>query len=151
MNIVEAALQDERLLRLIKESNAYAVEHSPAGKDYAVTPNAKDVVDMRYWLALEGEAALGCVGLKPLGADHGEVKSMHVSDAHRGKGVARALLEGLFAAARSGGMIRVSLETGSSEGYAASRRFYRQMGFERCPPFGEYLNDGVSYCMTRRI
>ncbi|MEM9496265.1 MAG: GNAT family N-acetyltransferase [Pseudomonadota bacterium] len=150
-DIVKAGLDDERLLHLIAESNAYAVAHSPDGKDYAVTPGADGFADMTYWLALEGGSALGCIGLKRLAPDHGEIKSMHVGEAHRGKGAAGVLVRHLLAEARSKGMVRVSLETGTSDGYAMSRRFYAQMGFEPCPVFGEYLKDGVSYCMTRLV
>jgi GNAT superfamily N-acetyltransferase len=51
--------------------------------------------------------------LKQLSRDHGEVKSMHTIAAARRKGVGSAVLQHIIAFARSRGISRLSLETGS--------------------------------------
>lgn len=66
----------------------------------------------------------------------------------RGQGVAHALLQYLIQDARSRGVTRISLETGSMDFFAPARRLYARAGFIECPPFGDYLDDPNSTFMT---
>ena len=61
------------------------------------------------WIALDGDDVVGCVALQPLPAGVGEVKRMFVDPAWRGRGVGRALLERLIAAARERGHAELRL------------------------------------------
>ena len=67
-----------------------------------------------------------------------EVKRMYVRPRARGRGVARAVLDHLAAAARDRGVTRLVLETGDAQ--HAAIRFYEREGFTRCAAFGAYLN-----------
>lgn len=87
--------------------------------------------------------------LRPIAADHVELKSMHVVEEARGRGLARALLCRLLDEARSRGMTRVSLETGAQPVFAPARALYRSQGFHDCPPFDGYQLDPNSAFMTR--
>jgi putative acetyltransferase len=91
---------------------------------------------------------MGCGALKALDASHGEIKSMRTAPAHRGKGVARAMLAHILAEARARGYARVSLETGSQAEFEPARRLYASSGFTVCPPFGSYNPDHNSVFMT---
>ena len=82
---------------------------------------------------------------------HGEIKSMHTREADRGRGVARAMLRHLLDEARAAGLARVSLETGSSDHFAAPRALYAAHGFVACGPFGAYAPDPHSHFMTRAL
>jgi putative acetyltransferase len=62
--------------------------------------------------------------------------------------VARALLAHVVAEAQARGYARLSLETGSQPGFEPARRLYASLGFERCAPFGEYVEDPYSVFMT---
>jgi putative acetyltransferase len=53
--------------------------------------------------------------------------------------------------ARSRGVGRISLETGSMEFFAPARRFYARAGFVPCPPFGAYVDDPLSTFMTMAL
>ena len=55
-----------------------------------------------------------------------------------GRGVGRAILHHIVAEARSRGYRRLSLETGSTEPFAAALRLYESEGFVPCGPFGDY-------------
>ena len=66
----------------------------------------------------------------------------------RGKGIAGHLLAHLIDDARSRGLQRVSLETGSVEFFAPARRLYAKAGFIPCEPFGRYVSDPFSVFMT---
>jgi putative acetyltransferase len=63
---------------------------------------------------------------------------MHTAAEARRSGVGRAMVEHLIGAARDHGFRRVSLETGSTQAFAAARSLYAQAGFTPCGPFGDY-------------
>ena len=79
------------------------------------------------WLAQADDVAIGCVALRPLPRDTGEVKRMFVDRAWRGKGVGRALLETLIAHARTLGYHHLRL--GTIAEMTAARSLYQTLGF----------------------
>lgn len=89
--------------------------------------------------------------LAPLGAGHGELKSMHVLSEARGRGFGRRILDRLVAEARARGWRRLSLETGATVNFAAARALYAAAGFTSCPPFAGYRADPNSVFMTRAL
>jgi putative acetyltransferase len=118
--------------------------------------HAFDVEQLRqpgvtFWSAWIGEAIVGCGALKELGAARGEIKSMRVADAFRGRGLGRAILEHLIAQARAKGMTSLWLETGSSEPFTPALRLYESAGFRRCAPFDGYVEDPFSVFMMREM
>ena len=142
---------DPDLLKLLAVHKDYAMAHTPAGSGHAVAPETAATELLCYWLALKNREAVGCIGLQMLGKDHAELKSLHVLATHREQGIADRLLETLEEEARRSGAQKLSLETGKSEGFAASRHFYARRGFRPCPPFGPYLQDPFSYCMSKKL
>ena len=91
------------------------------------------------------------VEAKELAPDHGEIKSMRTAPYALGRGVGRALLNHIMAEARTRGYSRLSLETGSTEPFAAALRLYEREGFSRCPPFGEYSDTQFTRFFTRQL
>lgn len=86
----------------------------------------------RVLMALEAGEAVGCVALIPM-ADGGlEVAKMTVSEAKRGSGLGRRLLEACVDAGRASGAPRLYLETNSS--LAPAIALYRAVGFVELPP-----------------
>jgi putative acetyltransferase len=73
---------------------------------------------------------------------------MHTSEAARGEGVGRAMVDHLLAIAADRSYERVSLETGTMEAFTPARSLYTKVGFEPCAPFGEYTVNPYSACMT---
>ena len=69
----------------------------------------------------------------------------------RGRGLSLRLLDHLIDAARAGGMVRLSLETGVQPSFTAARGLYLRAGFAECPPFADYRPDPNSLFMTREI
>ena len=76
---------------------------------------------------------------------------MHTAAAHRGKGVAEALLRHILGQATAQGLTRLSLETGSQAGFEPARRLYAKHGFAICGPFADYADDPNSVFMTRTL
>ena len=95
-----------------------------------------------------GGTLVGMGAVKEIESSHWEIKSMHVIDAARGTGTARALVSALVDAARSHGARRISLETGSQPAFEPARRLYARAGFEECGAFADYANVPESAFMT---
>lgn len=89
--------------------------------------------------------------LKQLSASHAELKSMHTAVAARRQGIARAMVDHLVGVARERGLERVSLETGSTEEFAAARSLYARAGFSQTGPFGDYSPSPFSTFMTLEL
>jgi len=103
------------------------------------------------WSVRENGELVGVGALKALSPDHGEIKSMRTASAALGRGVGRALLNRIVAEARSRGYVRLSLETGSTEPFAAALRLYESEGFVPCPPFGDYLDTPFTRFLARDL
>ena len=91
---------------------------------------------------------MGFGALKRLSANHGEVKSMHVAEAARRRGIGGTILRHIIAAARDEGMGRLSLETGSWDYFRPARALYARHGFVVCEPFADYAPDPNSVFMS---
>ncbi|MCW2834354.1 MAG: family acetyltransferase [Nocardioides sp.] len=118
--------------------------------------HALDLTDLRathirVWVALDGDDLVGSCALAGVEEGHEELKSMRTDPARRGQGVGTYVLEHLVEDARSRGVTRVSLETGSMEFFAPARSFYARAGFVPCGPFGAYVEDPYSVFMTRSL
>jgi putative acetyltransferase len=104
-----------------------------------------------FWSAREGGELVGVGALKELTPDHGEVKSMRTAPSALGRGVGRALLHHILAEAKLRGYQRLSLETGSTEPFAAALRLYESEGFLSCGPFGDYQDTPFTRFFTREL
>ena len=151
LTIIPCPQDDPRLLVILAVHKAFAVANSPKHSGHAITPGAALPESLHYLLACQREESVGCVGLMEIGPQHGEIKSMHVLEAARGLGCGAALLAAGIDTARARGFSRVSLETGVGEAFSASRRLYERNEFEVCAPFGLYIEDPFSVCMTREV
>ncbi|AOW95036.1 GNAT family N-acetyltransferase [Rhodococcus sp. WMMA185] len=103
---------------------------------------------VRLWVVRHRDEVVSTGALAQFEPGHEELKSMRTDPRLRGQGVAHALLQYLIQDARSRGVTRISLETGSMDFFAPARRLYARAGFIECPPFGDYLDDPNSTFMT---
>ena len=109
------------------------------------------IPQVQFFVGRIDGAAVVMGAIKEIDAGHAEVKSMHVLAEHRGKGLSKAMLDHLIAAARATGFARLSLETGTQAMFAPARQLYAKAGFTECPPFEGYSLDPNSYYMTLRL
>jgi putative acetyltransferase len=149
--IREDDLRGPEIAALLRAHLDHAARHSPPESVHALDLDRLRAPGITFWTAWSEGELLGCAALRELSPDHGEIKSMHTAAAHRGKGVAAKLVEHLLAEARTRGYRRVSLETGSVDGFAPARALYARFGFEVCPPFASYREDPYSVCMTLEL
>ncbi len=81
----------------------------------------------RMLLVSDGGQMGGCVGLRPLSNDVGEVKRLYVRPGLRGRGAGRALLQALIAETRQIGYTTLRLET--AKFMTDAHKLYYSAGF----------------------
>ncbi len=84
-------------------------------------------------VASEAGAAVGCVGLRFLADGTGEVTRLFVAEPHRGRGLAKRLIDELEQLARNRGLTRLRLDTRHDLNEA--RGLYARQGFREVAPF----------------
>lgn len=127
--------QTQALLRLHLEGMH---ANSPPGHVFALDLTGLKTPDVTVWSAWSGDAIVGIGALRQIDALTGEVKSMRTHPDHLRKGVAASILEHIIVEARSKGLRRLSLETGSRPAFEAAVRLYRKRGFIAGDAFGDY-------------
>jgi putative acetyltransferase len=129
------------VLALLEEDLRNMYELSPPESVHALDANGLKARGVTFWTVREDGVLMGCGALKELGPEHGEIKSMRTTFAHRRRGAGRAILEHILREARNRNYRRLSLETGSMEAFAPARRLYESYGFTYCDPFAGYTAD----------
>ena len=149
--IVEDDLSGAAIRPLLEQHFAGMLANSPAGSCHFLDFDGLRAGDVTFWSIHKGEDLAGCGALKMLDGAHGEIKSMRTAEAFLRQGVAAHMLVHIVAEARSRGLERLSLETGSGPAFEAALALYRRHGFEDCDPFADYKPDPFSRFMTRKL
>ena len=103
-----------------------------------------------FWLAHVADEVAGCVALRPLSLHCEracEVKRLYVRPAHRGLGIAVALMDALEAFARAAGYDAIYLDT--RDDLVAAIRFYDLRGYERTARYND--NPEATIFMRRSL
>jgi len=147
----EGELDREDVRALLAQHFAEMRAGSPPSACHVLPADQLKAPEIRFFTLREGDDLLGCGALKRLEPGHGELKSMRASNEALGRGVGKVLLHHLIGAARSEGMTQLSLETGSTDQFAAALRLYEREGFEPCGPFGGYIDTPFTRFFTKSI
>lgn len=118
------------------------LNHAWITRHFALEPSDHEVLDHpdenvlakggRIFMAEDDAGqAVGCVGLKAMADGGFEVIKMTVSEAARGTGLGRLLMDACIAAAKAAGAPRLYLETNAALGPALG--LYRAAGFVDIP------------------
>lgn len=135
------------IIALLRAHAQTMLASSPAESCHFLPAEGLRAPDISFWSMWDGGALVGCGALKDLGGGQGEIKSMHMRAALRGRGLGRLMLEHIVAEARGRGMRTLLLETGSMDAFIPARRLYERFGFCYCEPFGDYVKDPNSVFM----
>ncbi len=149
-------LRSPEVAQLLEEHLEHMAEMSPPESIHALDLDSLKKPEITFWsLWKEPEShhpqLMGCGALKQLTLEHGEIKSMRTSEQHRRKGVAATLLKHIIQEATERGYKRLSLETGSMDGFLPAIKMYQKFGFTECEPFADYNLDPYSIFMTKLL
>ncbi|UHQ23551.1 GNAT family N-acetyltransferase [Lysobacter sp. 5GHs7-4] len=151
MQIRAGQLDHPEVIALLREHLQGMAQLSPPESIHALDLDGLRRPEISFWSAWQGDELLGCGALKQLDAEHGEIKSMRTAARHLRKGVAAAMLRHLIDEAGRRAYRRLSLETGSMEGFAPARSLYARHGFGACGPFADYVDDPNSVFMSKQL
>ena len=110
--------------------------------------NQIDYLDTVVVAYLGGEP-VGCGAFRAYAAEAVEIKRMFVQPAHRGQGVAQAVLGELEKWAGELGYASGVLETGKRQPEAI--RLYERSGYGHIPNYGQYVGIDNSVCMQKAL
>lgn len=148
IKIQRANLDAPEFVALIDAHAELMLSLSPPGSCHFLPMDGLRTPDVTVWEMRDRDDLVGCGALKELSATHGELKSMHTLSKRRGAGLGRKMLQHVLHEANLRGYQRLSLETGSTDGFKPSRTLYHSAGFANCAPFGDYTEDPHSVFMT---
>jgi GNAT superfamily N-acetyltransferase len=111
--------------------------------ELATLPGAYAPPRGRLLLAGERGAPVGCIALRALHDDIGEVKRLYVKPAARGSGLGEALVQAILRDARAIGYHELKLDT--IDWMNDARRLYQRLGFVECSPYYHNPLPGAVY------
>jgi putative acetyltransferase len=112
--------------------------NSPPGSVFALDLSGLQIPEVTVWTAWRGGRIASVGALKILQNDTAEVKSMRTHPDFLRSGAASAILERIITVAKSRGVKRLSLETGSGAAFEPALALYRRRGFVNGEPFSDY-------------
>ena len=124
---------------------------SPEGSTHVLDIAGLKDPSIRFWSLWEEDDLVGSGALKFLDKEHGEFKSIRVSDRFRNKGNGLKVIAHLIKEAKKLNIKRLSLETGAGDFFLNARKLFNKCGFEVCEPFSHYKVDINSVYMTMLI
>ena len=124
---------------------------SPKGSTHVLDIAGLKDPTIKFWSLWEKSDLVGSGALKFLNKEHGEFKSIRVSDKFRSKGNGTKVINHLINEAKKLNIKRLSLETGAGDFFLNARKLFNKCGFMPCEPFSHYKNDVNSVYMTMLI
>ena len=151
MKIKVDDLSHPEVIKLLRSHLQNLATLSPPESMHALGIEGLKKPDITFWSVWDGDALMGCGALKQLDPRHGELKSMRTAVAYLRRGVASRLVEHMIEEAKRRKYRRLSLETGAGTAFEAAHALYGKFGFQKCGPFGDYIEDPNSVFMTREV
>ena len=124
---------------------------SPEGSTHVLDIAGLKDPSIKFWSLWNDNNLMGIGALKFLDKEHGEFKSIRVSDKFRGKGNGSKVIYHLIKEAKKLYIKRLSLETGAGDFFLNARKLFNKCGFKPCKPFSHYKDDINSVYMTMLI
>ena len=147
---IQESLTDE-LAQVLQSHWLFCTSSTPIEHVYALDASKLFSPDITVFGArIDGEL-VGVGAMRKLDQLHAELKSMHTLAKSRGSGVGKAMVAHIEDFARSSGIERMSLETGTNEAFKPARELYKSLGYNSCDAFGDYVLSEDNMCMTKLI
>jgi len=139
------------IVALLNDHLLFCRSTSPPEFVYALDVEALCTPEIVFYAGRVGDQLVAVAALRILDEKHGELKSMHTVRNVRGRGYGKSMLRHMISVARTRGLERISLETGTMEEFSAARQLYESFGFVECDVFGYYEPSEYSICMALEI
>ena len=94
-------------------------------------------------LAEHQNVVAGCIGLRPIDTNIGEIKRLYVTQSHRGHGIGRDLIEAAITESKEIGYARLRLDT--LPVMKTAQRLYKDLGFKPIAPYYHNPIEGTEY------
>ena len=146
IRIAQADLTDPEVRDLIAYHQRDMQEISPPGTSFALDLSGLSGADVTLLGGWKDDRLVTIGALKRLGNGVAELKSMRTLPDYLGRGYGTAMLDALIELARSEGVVRLSLETGTSTDFAAAIALYSRKGFVAGDRFAGYVNGPHNQC-----
>ncbi|MBL8789259.1 MAG: GNAT family N-acetyltransferase [Rhizobiales bacterium] len=151
LRIEKGGLDHEQVVAMLRYHFDTNISVTPKGSAHVFDLSRLKEPDISFWSAWDGDTLMGVGALKRMSASEGEIKSMHTLKTARRAGVGSAILKHLLHEAKTAGLSRLYLETGSFDFFAPARALYARHGFSECAPFAGYKPDPNSTFMMMDI
>ena len=147
---IEESLTEE-IAHVLHTHWLFCTSSTPIEHVYALNASKLFTPDITVFGArIDGEL-VGVGAMRKLDEYHAELKSMHTLAKSRGLGIGKAMVAQIENFAKSSGIDRMSLETGTNEAFRPARELYKSLGYESCDAFGDYVLSEDNMCMTKLI
>ena len=144
VNNFEEPLVNELLVKHFIELRSV----SPEGSTHVLDISGLKDPTIKFWSLWNENELMGCGALKFLDENHGEFKSIRITDKFRGKGYGINIIEHLVSEAKKLNIKKLSIETGAGEFFVPARKLFTKFGFKPCKPFAHYKKDPNSCYFT---
>ena len=124
---------------------------SPEGSTHVLDIPGLKIPSIKFWSLWENEQIIGCGALKFLDENHGEFKSIRITDRFKKKGLGTKIINHLINEAKKLNIKKISLETGAGSFFAPARKLFKKCGFKTCKPFANYKEDSDACYMSLLI
>ena len=141
----------EELTQVLQAHWLFCTSSTPIEHVYALDASKLFSTDITVFGARINGELVGLGAMRKLDVDHAELKSMHTLAKSRGLGVGKAMVAHIEDFARSSGIERMSLETGTNEAFRPARELYKSLGYKSYEAFGDYVLSEDNMCMTKLI
>lgn len=145
---VETPRQSE-VFDLLRQSDAYSASLYPVEGRKPLSVEALSAPGVHFLVARLDGLAVGCCALIALGDGTGELKRMVVDEGARQRGVGRALLAAVEAAAVRSGLQLVQMEVGART--ISAHALYRGAGYRDRGPFGTHSLSPHSIFLEKQV
>ena len=134
--------------KLIRQLDEYQESMYPSESNHldSLDELSKPNVD---FLAAYADSEICGIGAVKVLSDYGEIKRLYVPEKHRGKGIAKEIVEELENCLVKRSIFTARLETGIHQHEAID--LYKRLGYLEVAPFGDYTKDPLSLFMEKKI
>ena len=136
------------VVELIHQLDEYQESMYPPESNHLESLDELSMPNVDFLAAYADSEICGIGAVKVL-FDYGEIKRLYVPRKHRGKGIAKEIVEELENCLVKRSIFTARLETGIHQREAID--LYIKLGYSETTPFGDYTKDPLSVFMEKKI